>query len=230
MKETPFLIVGGDQSDSREIVEILEPIMGPTKTYFTCSALEAEVIKYMENSFFATKVTFVNEFFNICQALGANWYRVREGWLLDPRINKMHPWYWAAASIILLLGTALWISMIHYDRKNDLLTYKTGDFINEIVLSDGSQICLNKHSKLITPEIFLKNRRNVTIEGEAFFEVKKDISRPFRIKAGKTTTEVSGTSFNIDYNKETGNVNIIVTTGKVAFYKRNSLYIIIVNN
>ncbi|MDO8515468.1 MAG: hypothetical protein Q7S14_03130 [bacterium] len=34
--------------------------------------------------FFATKVTFVNEFYDIVKAFGADWYRVREGWLLDP--------------------------------------------------------------------------------------------------------------------------------------------------
>lgn len=90
MVETPYLIVGGDKPDCAAVIDILEPILGPTKTYFTCPALEAELVKYMGNSFFAAKVTFVNEFFNICRALGADWHTVREGWLLDPRINKMH--------------------------------------------------------------------------------------------------------------------------------------------
>ena len=90
MVETPFLIVCGEEADCNEVIEILEPIMGPTKTYFTCTTIEAELIKYLENSFFATKVTFVNEFYNICRAVGVNWHKVREGWLLDPRINKMH--------------------------------------------------------------------------------------------------------------------------------------------
>jgi UDPglucose 6-dehydrogenase len=90
MVETPFLIVGGDDEISSYVIELLEPVLGPTKQYFKCKALEAEIIKYMENSFFATKVTFVNEFFSICQAFGADWHTVREGWLLDSRINKMH--------------------------------------------------------------------------------------------------------------------------------------------
>lgn len=90
MIETPFLIVGGDSETADFILDVLEPILGPTKQYFKCSALEAEIIKYMENSFFATKVTFVNEFYRICEVLGANWHTVREGWLLDSRINRMH--------------------------------------------------------------------------------------------------------------------------------------------
>lgn len=44
----------------------------------------------MENAFLATKVTFVNEFYEVCRAFGADWHTVREGWLLDPRIGRSH--------------------------------------------------------------------------------------------------------------------------------------------
>jgi UDPglucose 6-dehydrogenase len=47
-------------------------------------------VKYMENSFLATKVAFVNEFYEICRSFGADWHAVREGWLLDPRIGRSH--------------------------------------------------------------------------------------------------------------------------------------------
>ena len=90
MVESPYLIVGGKDDEASKIVAMHEVVMGPTKTYYRCTNLEAELIKYLENSFFATKVTFVNEFYDIVKAFGADWYRVREGWLLDPRINKMH--------------------------------------------------------------------------------------------------------------------------------------------
>jgi len=139
------------------------------------------------------------------------------------RIYKMRPWYWVAASILLLLASALWINLKHFTSENDLLTFKTGDFVKEIALSDGSHIWLNKNSQLVAPHIFSKSRREVSLEGEAFFEVKRDATRPFRIIAGKTSTKVLGTSFNINYNKESGNVNIIVNSGKVAFYETYSL-------
>jgi len=90
MKECPFVILGGDSKDTKEIIDILTPVLGPTKFYYQVSSTEAEIIKYMENTFFATKIIFVNEFKNICDAFGADFYKVREGWLLDPRINKMH--------------------------------------------------------------------------------------------------------------------------------------------
>jgi UDPglucose 6-dehydrogenase len=88
--DVPFLVVGGTPDARAELLDLLVPVFGPEKTYFQCPALEAEVIKYMENAFLATKVTFVNEFHQICRRLGADWHLVREGWLLDPRVGRSH--------------------------------------------------------------------------------------------------------------------------------------------
>lgn len=63
-------------------------ISDPYSHYFCCSAVKAEVIKYMENSYLATKVSFVNQFYDIANLFGADWHRVREGWLLDERIGR----------------------------------------------------------------------------------------------------------------------------------------------
>jgi UDPglucose 6-dehydrogenase len=65
-------------------------VLGPNKTYFQCDALDAELIKYTDNAYLAVKVTFVNEMRNMADAIGADWHTVREGWLLDPRIERAH--------------------------------------------------------------------------------------------------------------------------------------------
>jgi UDPglucose 6-dehydrogenase len=88
--DVPFLVVGGAPEARRELLDVIVPVFGPEKTYFQCPALEAELVKYMENAFLATKVTFVNEFAQICRRLGADWHLVREGWLLDPRVGRSH--------------------------------------------------------------------------------------------------------------------------------------------
>ncbi len=90
MRDTPFLILGGNKRDTNAILDIFLPILGPTKTYFQTSAINTEMIKYVENTYFATKVTYVNEIYEICKAVGADWNEVREGWLLDPRVERMH--------------------------------------------------------------------------------------------------------------------------------------------
>jgi nucleotide sugar dehydrogenase len=90
IRAVPFVILGGEPALRQWFIDLLLPVLGPVKTYFQCSALEAELIKYMENAYFATKVSFVNEFRRICSAFRADWHTVREGWLLDPRIEPMH--------------------------------------------------------------------------------------------------------------------------------------------
>ena len=90
MEDVPFVVVGGRPESRRDFIDLLLPVLGPSRTYFQCTAVEAEVIKYMENAYFATKVTFVNEFRRICDAVGADWHSVREGWLLDPRVDPDH--------------------------------------------------------------------------------------------------------------------------------------------
>jgi UDPglucose 6-dehydrogenase len=88
--DIPFIIMGGAPQARAKFIDLLQPILGPGKVYFQCTAVEAEIIKYMENAYFAVKVTFVNEFRNICRAFDVDWHTVREGWLLDPRVERDH--------------------------------------------------------------------------------------------------------------------------------------------
>jgi UDPglucose 6-dehydrogenase len=88
MKDTSFLVIGGPKDERAYMFDIFEPVMGPYTQYFGCEATEAELIKYMANSYFAAKVTFVNEFYEIAQRFGADWRTIREGWLLDERIGR----------------------------------------------------------------------------------------------------------------------------------------------
>jgi nucleotide sugar dehydrogenase len=88
--DVPFVIIGGQHDARQWFIDRLLPVLGPTKTYFQCEAIEAELIKYAENAFFATKITFVNEYRRVCESFGADWHSVREGWLLDPRVERMH--------------------------------------------------------------------------------------------------------------------------------------------
>uniref|UniRef100_A0A7C4Y125 UDP-glucose 6-dehydrogenase n=1 Tax=Caldisericum exile TaxID=693075 RepID=A0A7C4Y125_9BACT len=90
MKKCPFLILGGDDKDCNYILDLLVPILGPEKIYYKVKPIEAELIKYMENTYFGVKITFAQEMYDICQKFGADWYRVWKGWALDPRVDVMH--------------------------------------------------------------------------------------------------------------------------------------------
>lgn len=90
VKETPWFTFGGDPKDTEEMVNLFIRVVGPTKTYHQTDATTAELAKYVENTFYAMKVTFCYEIAAICEKMGVDYNKMREAWLLDPRLNKMH--------------------------------------------------------------------------------------------------------------------------------------------
>ena len=65
-------------------------VYGSGLTYFVAPPVAAELVKYMENAFLALKVGFCNEFYDLCQAVGADYEFIRSMWLQDRRINPSH--------------------------------------------------------------------------------------------------------------------------------------------
>ena len=86
-------------------------------------------------------------------------------------------------------------------------------------LSDGTTIYINSESTLSYPEHFSDNLREITLQGEAFFEVVPDPNKPFIVHTGKIKTEVLGTSFNI--NTHYGQIKVSVASGKVRVQNIN---------
>ncbi|TCD03942.1 FecR family protein [Pedobacter psychroterrae] len=80
-------------------------------------------------------------------------------------------------------------------KYNTLETAKGQQY--QVVLPDGSTIWLNAASSVSYPVIFSKKERSVEITGEAYFEVKKDQTRPFIVKSKGQQVEVLGTHFNV---------------------------------
>jgi len=62
----------------------------PRANTLICKATEAEMIKYMLNSYYAIKVTYGNEVYDLCQKLGIDYNTVKEGFVLDKRVNDSH--------------------------------------------------------------------------------------------------------------------------------------------
>lgn len=83
-----FVIVGGPQAT--EILSVFSRVMAADARYVACTAVEAELAKYMENCYFAVKVTFCNEFAQIAKRFGVDYLRLRDLWAQDPRVNRDH--------------------------------------------------------------------------------------------------------------------------------------------
>lgn len=85
-----FVILGGDEEVTAKFAQLFQHTGNANLKIFQTDAKTAELCKYMENSFLAMKVVFVNEFHRIAKILGINYNELRELWLLDPRINGSH--------------------------------------------------------------------------------------------------------------------------------------------
>jgi transmembrane sensor len=85
-------------------------------------------------------------------------------------------------------------------------------------LPDGSSVVLNKNSTVKYPDHFSGNSREISIFGEAFFEISPDREMPFLIHASGLDVRVVGTSFNVEAKKGSGFVRVTVNTGQVLVY------------
>lgn len=90
-----------------------------------------------------------------------------------------------------------------------------------INLLDGSNVTLNADSKLRYPIHFSRKQREVFIEGEAFFEVSKDSSKPFIVHSNNLITTVLGTKFNVKAFAGDENIKVSLVEGKVKVSKAN---------
>jgi UDP-glucose 6-dehydrogenase len=85
-----FVIVGGEKSLCDLVVRTYQAYLGPLLHYYITDAKTAELCKYMENSFLATKVAFVNQFYDLAQTFEVNFNDLRELWLADERVGRSH--------------------------------------------------------------------------------------------------------------------------------------------
>ncbi|PIU78175.1 MAG: hypothetical protein COZ28_00025 [Candidatus Moranbacteria bacterium CG_4_10_14_3_um_filter_44_15] len=88
MKFHSFQIIGGKKETASEIMEFFVRVMGPDAKFFMTDSTTAELVKYMENAYIATKVTFCNEFYGIAKSFGVDYKELRELWLLDTRVGR----------------------------------------------------------------------------------------------------------------------------------------------
>lgn len=85
-----------------------------------------------------------------------------------------------------------------------------------LVLADGTRVYLNSGSSLVYPVAFSKDKREVYLDGEAYFEVAKEPQRRFIVQTGSKAIEVLGTKFNVSVDKSLHLFEAVLVVGKIA--------------
>ncbi|MEM9389147.1 MAG: FecR domain-containing protein [Bacteroidota bacterium] len=142
-----------------------------------------------------------------------------------PLYRKALP-YAAAVALLMVLGISSYFlsNSIKSTTEAEWAAYRTVETKRgqkrTVTLPDGSTIRMNYETEVRVPAKFEGDQRVVYLTGHAHFDVARDEARPFIIYTEDTKTEVLGTSFDIN-TKDDGATEIIVTSGKVAFSKKN---------
>ncbi|WP_292265414.1 FecR family protein [Butyricimonas sp.] len=104
-------------------------------------------------------------------------------------------------------------------QYNILQTPRGGEYT--VTLSDGTRVYLNAASKIKYPVVFDEQKREVYLSGEAYFEVTKDVDRPFYVMTDAVRVKVYGTEFNVN-TYSTRSVQTVLVSGKVGISGKDS--------
>lgn len=158
--------------------------------------------------------------------------RVRQN--IDRKINPVQiytppRWTWYASGVAAMLLVVIGLSFYFSPKSEKNLSRIASDIplsdwakyenssakILKISLPDGSTVWLQPKTQLSYNQSD-RVYRQVNLKGEAFFDVRRDETRPFLIYSGKMTTKVLGTSFNVKAYPEMEKFEVSVVTGKVS--------------
>ena len=142
----------------------------------------------------------------------------------DVSRNRFWPSVFRAAAVVLiaaLIGIVAYQNWTLFDEEpvepalREIST-ALAQRVN-LTLSDGTRVLLNAGSTLRLPETFEANKREVYLQGQAFFNVEKNPDRPFIIHSGDVETRVLGTSFSLRAYPGEQEITVAVKEGRVSF-------------
>ena len=94
---------------------------------------------------------------------------------------------------------------------------------SQLILADGTKVWLNAGSRMAFPNQFSEKKREVFLEGEAYFEVTHNAKVPFYVNTNDISIKVLGTKFNVSAYKTDEQTEAVLLEGKVAVRDRSAM-------
>ena len=211
-----------------------EELMG----YISRSAADHELHEYMEQEW--DRLNEGNSFDDIqsellYQKITADPRFALSIALPEERVFGFKRWMSVAAGLLIFLSIGFYYVVYHINStpQQQAVVYQEQIVPNgkkiQIGLPDGTQVWVNSGSTIRFPSSFTGNKRELYLEGEAYFDVAHDAKRPFIIHTGKVFTQVLGTAFNV---KAYGSneMSVTVARGKVSVGLSNKLLSVLTPN
>lgn len=139
----------------------------------------------------------------------------------DKSIKKRQSWQTyisliAAVTLLFIFSSAFFI---YYTNSyvSEYYTLLTDEHKSDFTLEDGTVITLNKNSRLSYSNKYGKDKRDVKLEGEAYFEVSKDPDKPFLVEMNGASIVVLGTHFNVKADADSDDITATLVEGSIRF-------------
>ena len=190
------------------------------------SAENKRIAKQINLIYLASHAIKVRKDINTDKAL----QRVTGKMIVHRKRRKYWEWAQRAAAVLFIPLLAATLLLSTRPEAKDgivaaarLLEISTGPgMTGSFVLPDGTKVYLNSETKLIYPDYFDGATREVTLSGEAYFEVAKDVDHRFVVHTPhQSQIEVLGTSFNVEAYENDEAVTTTLVEGRVNFYYNN---------
>lgn len=85
-----WITLGGEPFSTYKVAQLYQTVFTSELIINQVDSTTAELAKYMENAFYSVKVTFCNQFYDLADEFRVDYNKLRETWLLDPRIGRSH--------------------------------------------------------------------------------------------------------------------------------------------
>lgn len=147
------------------------------------------------------------------------------------RLFSLRRWLAYAATLLLLAGAGYWFFVYYKDAKvisrvadNDVVQNEVvarPGSRSKVILPDGSLVWLNAESRLTYQAAFNSAKREVFLEGEAFFDVAHNEQKPFIVHTSGIDIKVLGTAFNVKSYATDGTIEATLLRGLIEVVKNN---------
>ncbi len=137
--------------------------------------------------------------------------------------TNVYAFYWVAAAVFLMISLSAFYFLWEPNKNLNEVgweTKKTHNEVTSISLADGSLVTVNRNSTLKWRKKLEGKKREVLLDGEAYFNVTHNLQKPFVINLDEIQIRVVGTAFNVFSKKEKDEIETEVTRGKVIMASR----------
>lgn len=123
----------------------------------------------------------------------------------------------AVAAAVTIVGVLLLSQLVLKMNNTEVFTYVSSNSVSDLVLPDGTEVTLNKDSRLSYSAAFGRNNRIVSLDGEAYFDVVHNEKKKFVVNAGSAKITVLGTVFSVKNKKDDNILKTSLIEGSVKF-------------